>query len=181
MGLAVDAVRGLSGEHRIDVAATPGLPAVRADADRIVQVLTNLIGNAIKFSPPGSAIRVGAQAQGALVEFAVADDGRGIPADKISRIFERFEQVDSSDSREKGGTGLGLAISRTIVRRHGGELWATSRPGVGSVFRFTLPTVEAESVVPGDSVGRLGAPPMSAQQAGRRSILPDGKTPHLAV
>jgi PAS domain S-box-containing protein len=181
MGLAVDAVRGLSGQHRIEVSAAHGLPEVRADADRIVQVLTNLIGNAIKFSPLGSAIRVGAQSQGALVEFAVADDGRGIPVDKISRIFERFEQVDSSDSREKGGTGLGLAISRTIVRRHGGELWATSQPGVGSVFRFTLPTVEAESVVPADALARPGGQPLAGQQAGRRSILPDGKTDRLAV
>lgn len=139
IGHAVEELRGLTARHRIEVHSRCGDIRVYADSDRIVQTLTNLIGNAVKFSPEGTTISIGARSRGNVVEFSVADQGRGIPADKIGRIFERFEQVDSSDSREMGGTGLGLAISRTIVRRHGGELWATSELGRGSVFRFTLP------------------------------------------
>ena len=74
-----------------------------------------------------------------LVLFRVRDHGRGIPADKLESIFERFEQVDSSDARQKGGTGLGLAISRSIIERHGGRIWAESVPTRGAAFFFTLP------------------------------------------
>jgi PAS domain S-box-containing protein len=119
---AVDSVRGLAGNHRLSVRADPALVHVRADADRIVQTLTNLIGNAVKFSPPLTTIEISAAQQGSRVHFAVADQGRGIPPEKLNSIFERFEQVDSSDSREKGGTGLGLAISKTIAHRHGSDL-----------------------------------------------------------
>lgn len=142
VGQAVDELRALVAGHRMAVQVATGTTRVRADADRIVQTLTNLIGNAVKFSPAGTTITVSAISQGDGVEFAVSDEGRGIPADKISKIFERFEQVDSSDSREMGGTGLGLAISRAIVRRHGGELSVASQPGTGSVFRFALAAVE---------------------------------------
>ena len=76
---------------------------------------------------------------GAEVHFRVSDDGRGIPADKLETIFDRFEQVDSSDSRQKGGTGLGLTISRGIVERHGGRIWVESELGVGTTVHFTLP------------------------------------------
>ncbi|QGN35786.1 hypothetical protein GJV80_22345 [Microlunatus sp. Gsoil 973] len=76
-----------------------------------------------------------------LIVFTVRDQGRGVPADKLEQIFERFEQVDSSDGREMGGSGLGLSISRSIVERHGGRIWAESPPHGGAVFRFTLPRV----------------------------------------
>ena len=112
-----------------------------ADADRILQTLTNLISNAIKFSPPDSEITLSARAlddNEALLE--VSDSGRGIPADKLETIFERFQQVDASDSRAMGGTGLGLAICRSIITQHGGRIWATSTPGHGSTFHLTLPT-----------------------------------------
>jgi two-component system sensor histidine kinase VicK len=118
---------------------------VYADPDRILQTLTNLISNAIKFSPQASTvpseIRITAVPVGsdeALIE--VCDFGRGIPEDKLQQIFERFKQVDASDSRAKGGTGLGLAICRSIVTQHGGHIWATSRLGEGATFHFTLPT-----------------------------------------
>jgi len=116
-----------------------------ADPDRILQTVTNLLSNAIKFSPPvsetPSEIRLTASylsQEEALME--VEDHGRGIPADKLQAIFERFQQVDASDSRTMGGTGLGLAICRSIVAQHGGHIWATSTLGEGSIFRFTLPT-----------------------------------------
>lgn len=110
------------------------------DKERILQTLDNLIGNSIKFSPPGTEIRLRARRLNdtqAVIE--VEDQGRGIPAEKLDVIFERFQQVDASDSRAMGGTGLGLAICRSIVRQHGGRIWATSTPGEGSTFLLTVP------------------------------------------
>jgi PAS domain S-box-containing protein len=115
---------------------------VWADADRIVQTLVNLLGNAIKFSPRGGEIRVAVTDDGEIADFVVSDDGRGIPADQLESVFERFRQVDGSDAREKGGTGLGLAIARGIVEQHGGRIWAESDPGVGTTFHFTLPLAD---------------------------------------
>ena len=101
---------------------------VYADADRVVQTLLNLLGNALKFSPPGGVVTVRSVTRGTFVEFSIRDRGRGIPEDKLDRIFARFEQVDSSDAREKGGSGLGLAISRSIIERLGGRIWAVNNP-----------------------------------------------------
>ncbi len=112
-----------------------------ADPDRILQTLNNLISNAIKFSPSGSEINLIARyldEDEAIIE--VSDHGRGIPADKLDHIFERFQQGDSSDSRALGGTGLGLAICRSIVQQSGGRIWATSEVDKGTTFHFTLPT-----------------------------------------
>jgi two-component system, OmpR family, sensor histidine kinase VicK len=112
-----------------------------ADPDRILQTLDNLISNAIKFSTPGAEIHLTARnldEHEAIIE--VRDQGRGIPADKLEHIFDRFRQGDASDSRSLGGTGLGLAICRSIITHHGGRIWATSTPGQGTTFHFTLPT-----------------------------------------
>ena len=114
---------------------------VWADPDRTLQTLTNLISNAIKFSPPDSEIFLAARyvdESEAIIQ--VSDHGRGIPEDKLEAIFERFQQVDASDSRTMGGTGLGLAICRSIVQQHGGRIWAESAPGHGATIYFTLPT-----------------------------------------
>ena len=121
---------------------------VWADPDRILQTLTNLISNAIKFSPPGTEIHLRSRRTDANeVEIQVRDQGRGIPEDKLESIFERFHQVDASDSRTMGGTGLGLAICRSIVAQHGGRIWATSIVGKGSTFHFTLPTRPASNLL----------------------------------
>ncbi len=125
---------------RADVAAI----SVMADADRIVQVLVNLLGNAVKFSTRGSTVTVTVERKNRCVIFSVSDTGRGIPADRLEGIFERFRQVDASDAREKGGTGLGLPIARGIVDRHGGRIWAESSEGAGSTLRFTLPVAIEE-------------------------------------
>jgi signal transduction histidine kinase len=117
------------------------------DPDRIVQALVNLIANAIKFSPPGSCVHTRIHADGAVARVSVADRGRGIPADQLETIFERFRQVDASDGREKGGTGLGLAISRAIVEQHAGRIWAESEPGQGSTFHMELPLHRSTGVV----------------------------------
>jgi signal transduction histidine kinase len=111
-----------------------------AASDRIIQTITNLLSNAIKFSPRGATVWVTTETQDAQVLVQVKDEGRGIPDDMLESIFERFQQVDASDSREKGGTGLGLVISRSIVQQHGGRIWAESILGRGSTFSFTIPT-----------------------------------------
>lgn len=115
--------------------------SVWADSDRILQTLNNLISNAIKFSPAGSEIHLTARnldENEAIIE--VRDQGRGIPADKLEHIFDRFQQGDASDSRALGGTGLGLAICHSIVKQHGGRIWADSAPDQGTTVHFTLPT-----------------------------------------
>ena len=112
---------------------------VWADPDRIVQTLTNLLSNAVKFSARDQVVVVTATAEGSVVRFTVTDSGRGIPTEKLTVIFHRFQQVDTSDAREKGGAGLGLAIAKGIVEQHGGRIWVDSAEGVGSTFGFEIP------------------------------------------
>jgi PAS domain S-box-containing protein len=112
---------------------------VSGDSDRLLQVVTNLLSNAVKFSPPNSPVSVMLRPGATGVILSVIDHGRGIPADKLESIFGRFQQVDASDSRQKGGTGLGLAICRTIVLQHSGRIWAERNPVRGSTFRIFLP------------------------------------------
>lgn len=139
MQQAVDGVQAIAAEHQIHICITPTEAVVWAAADAMIQTLTNLLSNAIKFSPAQSTIDLSAQRQSDMMLFQVRDSGRGIPANKLETIFERFQQVDASDSRQKGGTGLGLAICRSIIEQHGGKIWAESTLGKGSTFCFTLP------------------------------------------
>lgn len=136
---AVAGVQSIADQANITLTIVPTVAQVWADSDSIIQTLTNLLSNAIKFSPPDSIVTLSAQTQTEWVLFSVSDRGRGIPEDKLETIFGRFEQVDVSDSRQKGGTGLGLAICQNIVKAHGGNIWAESALGEGSVFYFTLP------------------------------------------
>jgi len=128
-----------------------------ADPDRLIQVLTNLLSNAIKFSAAGSTVWLTAEIQLAagvqgnsanppMLLITVKDQGRGIPPEKLESIFERFQQVDASDARQKGGTGLGLAICRSIVRQHSGTIWVESRLGQGSSFYLALPMAESDGL-----------------------------------
>lgn len=104
--------------------------------------MTNLLSNAIKFSNPSSTIWLTAECHENQIEFQVKDRGRGIPSDKLDKIFERFQQVDASDSRNHEGTGLGLAICRSIVQQHSGNIWVESQFGEGSTFHFTIPILK---------------------------------------
>ncbi len=121
----------------LSFAETGSLPPVSGDEVRLVQVLANLLGNALRFSERGGAVAVAAQLCEHGVEFSVSDNGPGIPEVELSRIFERYWTVRRN--APKGGTGLGLAIARGIVEAHGGRLWAESSVGAGSTFRFTVP------------------------------------------
>lgn len=152
---SVDAMRSSAEQNQIELSINYPSVQVWADPDSIVQTLTNLLSNAIKFSPPNTTIWLTAeqvdhqplgkhtqsQTPTPYILFQVKDQGRGIPDEKIEAVFERFQQVDASDSRQKGGTGLGLAICRRIIQQHGGNIWAESVVGQGSTFYFTLPMV----------------------------------------
>ena len=139
MQQAVEGVRAIAHLQHITLSVHPTDVEVWAAPDTIVQTLTNLLSNALKFSPPDTAITLSVERQTDRALFHVSDRGRGIPADKLEAIFGRFQQVDASDSRDKGGTGLGLAICRSIIEQHGGQIWAESTLGAGSTFFFTLP------------------------------------------
>lgn len=128
---------------RVEVA--PNLPPARGDERRLTQVLLNLVGNAIKFTDQGQVMIAASAANGSLT-VSVRDTGPGIAAADQAKIFEEFQQADSSATREKGGTGLGLSIAKRIIEMHGGRMWVESVPGKGSTFYFTLPVrVEAEA------------------------------------
>jgi signal transduction histidine kinase len=121
---------------RLQVESAGDSVSVLADKERVGQVLSNLVGNALKFTPRGGAVTVLAEGLGDLVRLSVADNGPGLPADHLPKIFERFWQAKKT-GRE--GTGLGLYIAKGIVEAHGGQIWAESAPGNGSTFHFTLP------------------------------------------
>jgi signal transduction histidine kinase/putative methionine-R-sulfoxide reductase with GAF domain len=123
----------------LEAALPENLPPIRGDRQRIIQILTNLLGNAVKFTPAGGRVRVAAAVESGLLVVRVADTGVGIPAHAMPRIFDRFYQVDGAGPRSRGGTGLGLAITRQLVELHGGRIWASSTLGEGSTFTFTLP------------------------------------------
>lgn len=145
MTRAVDFMQLTANQLNITLFVEPLSVILDVDDDRILQVLTNLLSNAVKFSPKHSTIWLTAEIyREHYILITVRDQGRGIPAHKLESIFERFQQVDASDSRKKGGTGLGLAICRSIVQQHGGAIWAESVLEQGSRFHFTLPlTTEA--------------------------------------
>jgi PAS domain S-box-containing protein len=139
MEKAVDVIQPLADQAGIHLSVSNLGGQVWVDADRLIQTFTNLLSNAIKFSPPGSTVWFTSTKQGGRMLFQVRDRGRGIPPEKLGLIFERFQQVDASDSRNNEGTGLGLAICRTIVQQHGGHIWVESVVGEGSTFSFSLP------------------------------------------
>jgi len=117
------------------------LPSIKFDKDGIIQVLTNLVGNAVKFTPRGS-VTISVQQENSEIHVEIRDSGLGIKTEDIPRLFQPFEQLDQGKGRVKGGTGLGLAITREIVLAHGGRIWAESEIGKGSSFHFTLPIQE---------------------------------------
>ena len=112
-------------------------PEIWADDDRLLQVFENLIGNAIKFTPAGGRVTIGAQSRAGEVLFSIADTGAGIPAESLPRVFDRFWQAKRAERR---GAGFRLPICKGLVEAHGGRIWVESAPGRGSTFCFTIPT-----------------------------------------
>jgi len=141
---AIDGMQPVAEAAGVQLIHDTTVVELAADPDRLLQVLTNLLSNAIKFSPPNSTVSVMMRPGLTGVTLSVIDQGRGIPADKLEAIFGRFQQVDASDSRQKGGSGLGLAICRTIVLQHSGRIWAERNPVRGSTFRVFLPYKPAQ-------------------------------------
>ena len=122
-------------------AETPEGLVVAVDRQRMRQIMVNLVGNAVKFTNPGGAVRVVVRPEATWIRFDVHDNGVGIPADRLKEIFEPFVQVDDALTRTASGAGLGLAISRDLARAMGGELSVKSEPGKGSVFSVSFPAV----------------------------------------
>ncbi|WP_431098883.1 DAHL domain-containing protein [Polaromonas aquatica] len=139
---------GFAGQHNVKLALEAQADAVKVniDSDRLTQVVTNLLSNAVKFAPAESCVRVRLLCSNKRVRVEVADSGPGIPEEFRKRIFQKFSQADTSDTRQKGGTGLGLNISRAIVERMDGSMGFTTQTGVGTVFYFELPEAVAPPV-----------------------------------
>ena len=135
------AVEPLAAEKKLAFKAeiSPDLSPGHGDERRLTQVLLNLVGNAIKFTDTGEVVIKASQNNGAF-SVAVCDTGPGISADDQKKLFQEFQQADSSTTKKKGGTGLGLAISKKIIEMHGGRIWLESQVGKGSTFAFTVPT-----------------------------------------
>ncbi len=137
-------------QHQIEYEVNPSSLNINLDPDRMDQVLCNLFSNAIKYSPQGGTIRVEAYADDKQAFLTVADQGIGIPAQELERVFDRFYRLDNPITRQVRGAGLGLAVCRNMVRAHDGHIWAKSTPGQGSTFFITLPlggVQEAEPVL----------------------------------
>jgi PAS domain S-box-containing protein len=129
--------------HPIILDCPPSLPLIRGDEARLHQVITNLISNAIKYSPAGSPVTIGARSEADTVTIWVRDEGEGIPAELREKIFEKFFRMDNTDRRLVGGTGLGLTLVRELVAAHDGKVWVESAMGKGSTFYVALPTAPA--------------------------------------
>lgn len=166
---ALEQTSGFALEHGVTLSLRvgPGETGVTGDGDRLIQVLTNLISNAVKFSPAGSAVEVSVTREGDTARACVRDYGTGIPESFREAIFTRFAQADNSDTRQRGGTGLGLAIAKEIVDRHGGTLTFESEMGVGTTFRMDLPARDS-----GAPAARRPAAP-----AARGAMAASGATP----
>ena len=161
--------------NRLDIDLAPELPLVMADRRRIAQVIGNLLSNAARHSPQSSAIRVSAARDGVHVAVSVTDEGRGIPAEQLPRLFRKFSRTGNED--RGGDTGLGLAISKGIVEAHGGRIWAESDgPSLGARFTFTVPVVEE-----GAAAARPAAAPPEPEGEARDSILVVDDDPHTLI
>jgi two-component system phosphate regulon sensor histidine kinase PhoR len=152
----VRAQKSYTTKHTLHVDLAPSIPIIEADEDKIDQILTNLVNNAIKYSPKGGAVTVhGKMMSSELVQMAVSDQGMGIPKEQIGKMFQRFHRVDNRDTREIGGTGIGLFLVKNLIETHHGKIWIESEVGKGTTFFFTLPVKQPEETE--DNGGNLAA------------------------
>jgi signal transduction histidine kinase len=140
-----EVVGGFPTERDIEVDLEPGLPPLMADRDMLVQILTNLLSNALKYSPPHTAVSVQARRNYETIELAVKDLGIGMTEDESGRIFGKFFRADRDEVREAGGTGLGLYITKQLAERQGGRITVRSEPGLGSTFLCALPAASEQT------------------------------------
>jgi signal transduction histidine kinase/CheY-like chemotaxis protein len=177
---AADTMRSMAegSEIKFDLVQDPNAEAISfdGDPDRMQQVLVNLLSNAIKFSPRGSTIRAVGGYDGDNLILRIEDAGRGVPADKLETIFDRFQQVEASDARQKGGTGLGLAICRSILAQHGGAIWAerndkNGSSRAGTTFILRIPRLVAAAEVTPLPLDPQGAILVVDDDAGVRQIV----------
>ena len=157
--------------NSIEVDLPPDLPRIGADRQRIMQVLTNLLSNASKYSPDQSAIRVSASVEDVYVAISVSDEGRGVSTERLPHLFRMYSRIDSEDlGRHPAGEGLGLAICKGIVEAHGGRIRAESEgPGLGTRFTFTVPAVDEASN--GSATGPGPLPADSGRAPGGRARI----------
>jgi signal transduction histidine kinase len=140
---AYEGAKVIADKQKVEFAVTvePGLPMVKGDEAKLLQVLSNLVGNALKFTPDGGEVAISAQAADGTVAISISDTGVGIPQDEIPHLFEKFKTFRTASDRRVRGSGLGLYIARAIVEAHGGTISVESEQGKGSTFVFTVPAV----------------------------------------
>jgi two-component system, OmpR family, sensor histidine kinase KdpD len=136
---AIAQLQALTIEHKLELDVPVKLPPIFGDELRIAQVLTNLVGNAVKYSPPQTQITISAHRAGKLVKVSVADQGPGVPQQDSIRIFEAFRQLENETSNRTKGAGLGLAICKGLIEAHGGQIWIQNHDGPGTIISFTIP------------------------------------------
>jgi signal transduction histidine kinase len=142
----VENIQQLAENKQLKIEAEiPQQTPIEADAQRIVQVLTNLLANAVKYAPVGGEIKLKVHEKDSCWQFSVSDNGPGIDEENQKTVFDRYVQVDSKENRELVGSGLGLAICKGLVEAHGGTIKVDSRVGQGSTFAFTLPKSRSEN------------------------------------
>ncbi|MCA9802240.1 MAG: CHASE3 domain-containing protein [Cyanobacteria bacterium HKST-UBA02] len=142
----IEALSAYAQDHQVSlVDGSKRCPRINADRDRVVQVLTNLVSNAVKFSPEGSSVTLTSEKNDGMVRFSVTDEGPGISEQDQRKLFRKFQQINSGDDRPKGGTGLGLSICKALVEQHGGHIGLDSGAGQGTTFWFEMPLAEVES------------------------------------
>ena len=166
---------GGGAKNNIEIDLPADLPPVAADRQRVVQVLVNLLSSASKYSPASSTIMVTASQQDSHVAVSVADEGRGVSAKELPRLFRKFSRINGADGKtEVGGEGLGLSVCKGIVEAHGGRIWAVSDgPGLGTRFTFTIPVVEEDAIDAADGPDELAALPMEAARQRTRILAVD--------
>ena len=131
--------RTQSDAHTFAVNFSENFPLVRGDEERLRQVLTNLLSNAIKYSPDGGVITIGGRAEPERVVISVSDEGKGLPPEELTKVFDRFYRADTTATRRAKGAGLGLYLAKAVVEAHGGQIWASSEAGKGATFYFSVP------------------------------------------
>lgn len=173
---SAEAVRAFAEQNGIRLEMVHTNASVYADGDRLVQVIVNLVSNAVKFSPKGQTVTVAVSEIPNWIEVKVIDRGRGIPPKYKNLLFQRFQQVEASDARKKGGTGLGLAICKGIIEAHGGTIGVESEEGKGSVFWFKIPPSQAGAIPGGTAPQAAAAKPQ--QPAVAQAANPLGQPPN---